>query len=89
MIDRQRKVDVTKMSPQEVDVMGIQVGDKVRLICDEAALKINAILGIYGASAKIAIQIEALPDSMAKSMGVKQKSQKTPRKANLKKERTS
>jgi hypothetical protein len=58
MIDRERKVDVTKLPEDQVDALSIQIGDKVRGIVDEAADRINKILAVYGMSAKIAIAYE-------------------------------
>lgn len=57
--DRERKVDVENMSIEQVDQLSVQIGEKVRGICDEAADKINAILAIYGMSAKIQIALGA------------------------------
>jgi hypothetical protein len=58
--NRERKVDISKMSTESVDNLSTQIGDKVRQICDEAAEKVNAILKIYGMSAKMAIQFDTL-----------------------------
>ena len=56
--ERERKVDITKMSREQVDSISQQIGDKVREICDEAVLKANKILNIYGMSAKMQIVID-------------------------------
>ncbi|NJO48243.1 MAG: hypothetical protein HC840_00845 [Leptolyngbyaceae cyanobacterium RM2_2_4] len=58
--DRERKVDISKLSTEAVDNLSTQIGDKVRQICDEAADKVNAILKIYGMSAKMAIKFDTL-----------------------------
>ena len=84
--DRERKVDVTKMSPEEVDVLGVHLGDKIRAICDEAVMKANTILNIYGASAKMVIEIAELPAQIGKSLETKKKRGKPYKKANLKQE---
>ncbi len=63
MIDRERKIDLKKMPSTEVEQLSVQIGDKVRLICDEAAVKVNQILAIYGMSAKIAIQFDEAPQT--------------------------
>lgn len=65
MIERERKVDVDKMSTDEINVLSIQIGNKMREICEEAASRANAILNIYGANCKIAIAFDKLPDKMA------------------------
>ena len=58
---RERKVDITKLNNEQLDNISAQIGEKVRAICDEASAKVNAILNIYGASAKIAIAFDGLP----------------------------
>lgn len=57
--DRERKVDVSSLPQEQVDQLSEQIGSKVRGICDEAADRINAILAIYGMSAKLQIAIGA------------------------------
>jgi len=64
--DRERKVDISKMDTQAVEDLSAQIGEKVRMICDEAATKVNALLNIYGASAKIAIAFDGLPTKKEK-----------------------
>lgn len=59
--NRKRKVDISKLNAEQLDNISDQIGAKVREICDEAAAKVNAILNIYGASAKIAIAFDGLP----------------------------
>lgn len=76
--DRVRKVDISKLSPDQADNLSAQIGEKVRGICDEAAEKANAILNIYGMSAKIAIKIEGkVPKKRAKK-NTNLKGQETP-----------
>jgi hypothetical protein len=81
--DRKRKVDIDKMTADEVDVLAAQIGDRMREICDESAAKANALLQIYGMNAKIAIAFTHLPDSMAESLGLKEKTQKASSKTIL------
>lgn len=76
MIDRERSVNVDNMSSEEVDVLSIQLGNKIKAICDEAVEKANAILNIYGANAKMMIEINQLPNKMAQSMSVETKPKK-------------
>lgn len=73
--DRERKVDVNMMSPAEVDILSIHLGNKIKAICDEAVAKANAILNIYGASAKMQIEIKELPKEVATAMDLNQESQ--------------
>lgn len=82
--NRERKVDVNSLPAEQVDVLSQQIGDKVRSICDEAAEKVNAILSIYGMSAKIAIAFNELPKSMQKNFKTPKKRGRKPKQANLK-----
>jgi len=75
---RERKVDIAKLDNEQLDILSAQIGEKVRAICDEAAGKVNAILKIYGASAKIAIAFDGLPETKEKKP---KSSTKRPRKA--------
>lgn len=81
--ERVRKVDVTKMSTEQVDNLSDQIGEKVRGICDEAAQRINSILSIYGMSAKIAIAFNTLPKSMEKKFKAPKKRAKKAQQDNL------
>lgn len=63
--DRKRSFDINKLSTEAADALSEQIGVKVRGICDEAAQKVNAILSVYGMSAKIAIAFDELPGKEA------------------------
>ena len=78
--ERERKVDVNKLTMEEADNLSAQIGEKVREICDEAAAKVNAILKIYGMSAKIAIAFDELPENMANNIGLPKKRGRKPKK---------
>lgn len=78
MSKRERKVDLNTMSTEEVDILSIQLGNRLKQICEEAAEKANAVLNIYGANCKIAIAFDQLPDKMANSLKPKRK--RSPRK---------
>lgn len=69
--DRERKIDISKMDKEAVDNLSIQIGEKVRQICDEAADRVNAILKIYGMSAKMAIQFDTLDNKTDKPKKVR------------------
>lgn len=86
--DRERKVDLNKMSVEEVDVLSVQLGAKMKAICDEAVAKANAILNIYGASAKMQIEISELDQKMVEKMSPAPKTRKPRKRTNLKKEQT-
>lgn len=58
--DRKRSFDINKLSADQVDNLSEQIGAKVREICDEAAGRVNALLAIYGMTAKIAIAFDKL-----------------------------
>lgn len=87
--ERVRKVDVSKMTPEEVDRLSVQIGAKVREICDEASAKANAILGIYGMKAKIAIAFNEIPKEMEKSFEAPKKRGRKPKQNNLKEVKAS
>lgn len=81
--DRERKIDVNSMASEDVDNLSVQIGDKMREICDEAADKANAVLRIYGMEAKIAIAFTELPEPMAKSLKLLGKKEDSPSKTIL------
>lgn len=80
---RERKVDISKMSIEQVDNLSLQVGQKVQQICDEAAAKVNEILNIYGMSAKMAIQFDKLGDNKKQEPKSPKKRGRKPKQANL------
>lgn len=84
MIDRERKVDVSKMKQADVDNLSQQIGAKVTEITEEAAAKVNSILAIYGMSAKIGIVFNELPKKMEKAVKASPKRTKKPKQDNLK-----
>lgn len=77
MIKRERSVDTGKMSTGQIDELSLQIGDKLREICDEAVEKANKFLKIYGMSSKMQIVIDH--KDLAKT-GIKKKRGR-PRKA--------
>lgn len=81
--DRVRKVDVDSLPMEQVESLSNQIGEKVRGICDEAAAKVNAILNIYGMSAKIAIKFDKMPSAMKKKTKTPRKSSKRVTQDNL------
>lgn len=80
---RERKVDISKMTLEQVDSLSNQVGQKVQQICDEAASKINEILNIYGMSAKMAIQFDKLDGKEKQEPKAPKKRGRKPKQANL------
>lgn len=53
-----KKINPIKLTNEEIDQLSIELGSKVREICDNAAERANKILSKYGMLAKIAISIE-------------------------------
>lgn len=76
MIDRERKVDIDKLTPEQADQLSAQIGEKIREIADKAVEDSNRILKIYGMEAKMAIQIGKLGEFEEK----KPKKTRKPRK---------
>lgn len=54
-IDRVRKVNVDNLSNEEVDLLAEQIGEKVRILVDEACAKANTLLAVYGLKTKMQI----------------------------------
>lgn len=57
MINRERKLNVEQLTPEQADQLSVQIGEKVREIEDKAIADTNRILNIYGMEAKMAIKI--------------------------------
>jgi hypothetical protein len=55
--DRERKVDVNKLSIEQADALSVQIGKEISKIMDEANLKCNQLLGIYGLETQIGYKI--------------------------------
>lgn len=81
--DRVRKIDLNSLPVEQVDVLSEQIGKKVYAITDEAAARVNAILGIYGITCKIAIKFDKLPKSAQKKAKTPKKSSKSNAQDNL------
>jgi hypothetical protein len=57
-IDRKRKVDVDKLTEEQLQALIDQLGDKVRDMVDETCDRANVILKVYGLRAKMQVVIE-------------------------------
>ena len=55
--DRIRKVDIESKTPEEIDALGVQLGDKTKEIIDDAVNSANKLLGIYGLEVMAAFKI--------------------------------
>lgn len=60
MIDRERKVDVEKLTPEQADSLSVQLGEKIKEINDKTITEINRYLIVYGMEAKSQIVIGKL-----------------------------
>jgi len=58
MEDRVRKVDIDKLSDEELKALEERIGKKITNITDDAVKRANQILNIYGLRAKMQIVIE-------------------------------
>jgi len=60
---RERKVDLNKMSMQQAEAISAQIGQEMAKIMDEANLKCNEILIIYGMQTQIHYKIVPLQEN--------------------------
>lgn len=60
MSRQSKKVDVKKLSIQEVEKLSVDIGDQVRDIVDSACTKANKILNQYGLQTKMQIVMEPM-----------------------------
>lgn len=84
MIDqskRERKVDIEKMSGEQADLIGKQIGEAMAKIMDEANRKCNEILNIYGMQTQIQYQIVPLVKNEAQVVENVQENKKKGRKS--------
>lgn len=57
-VDRERHVDVTKLSEVEVEAFIKQISDKITNMVDETCDRANRLLHVYGMEAKMQIVIQ-------------------------------
>lgn len=57
-MNRVRKVDVEKLSQDQLDQLMIQMSDEINQIVDSACAKANSLLNIYGLETKMQIVIQ-------------------------------
>jgi hypothetical protein len=60
--DRVRKFNMSKLTKEEADQLGEQIGDKLRVLVDETVEKANNFLKIYGMKAKMQVALESLDE---------------------------
>lgn len=54
---RKRKIDVEKMTNEQVERLGVELGKKIADIMDEANYKCSKLLDIYGLETKISYSL--------------------------------
>ena len=57
-MERERKVNVSNMTNEQVDQLSDQIGEKVKQDVDSCVERVNKILRIYGMKAKMHIVFE-------------------------------
>lgn len=57
-----RKRDINKLNPEQLEQLSQKLGEKVRDIVDEAVEKSNQILNMYGMRARMQIVFEPLEE---------------------------
>lgn len=62
MQERVRKVDVSKMSVEQADLLSQQIGEKIGQIQKDALEKMLRILNIYGMTCELSVTIKKLED---------------------------
>jgi hypothetical protein len=73
--DRERKIDVEKLSIDQADALSAQIGVAIGKIMDEANLKCNQLLNIYGLQTQISYNILKIGEKSQKT----RKSKKAPK----------
>lgn len=58
--DRMKKVDLNKMSENELVELEVKLGNKTSEILNQASKDINKVLNIYGLQAKVSYVIEEI-----------------------------
>jgi hypothetical protein len=83
--DRKRSFNIDKLSPAEADLLGAQIGDKIREISDKAVQEANKILNVYGMKAYMKLAITGINEEIKKTEEdkPKKKGRKARKDANL------
>ena len=55
--DRERKIDIQKLSPAQAEELSLQIGQVIGNIMNEANTKCNQILNVYGLQTQIQYNI--------------------------------
>ena len=79
--DRERKMDINKLSNEQADELSAQLGKEIGRIMDEANLQCNKILNIYGLCTQINYQLKPVEvKQVAEIVEKKPKAKKQPKK---------
>ena len=62
MQERVRKVDVSKLSLEQADLLSQQIGEKIGQIQKDALEKMLRILNIYGMTCELSVTIKKLEE---------------------------
>lgn len=77
---RERKVDISKMTLEQADMLSKQIGEEMAKIMDEANRKCNEMLNIYGLQTQIHYQIVPLQPKEAQVVEITKEKKKRGRK---------
>lgn len=58
--NRERKLDVEKLTLEQADALSVQISEKVKEINDKAINEANRFLNVYGMEAKMVIVIDKI-----------------------------
>jgi len=67
MLEKQRVVNLDRMSIEEADRIGDKIGIRIRAFIDDACDKANKLLNIYGLRIKVSFLIEKIEESVVSS----------------------
>lgn len=73
--DRERKIDINAMSLAQAEALSAQIGKEIAKIMDEANLKCNELLNIYGMQTQIGYKIVKLGTKLRKTRKSKEKAE--------------
>lgn len=58
--NRERKFDMSKLTPEEADSLGLQINEKVQVTSNRILEELNKFLKIYGIQAKVQVALEEI-----------------------------
>jgi hypothetical protein len=66
--NRKRSFNIDKLTPEEADRIGADLGDKVRELVDQACEKANKLLNIYGMKVQMQFVIKGIDEELSKTV---------------------